>query len=145
MTDEEKKAFFEVKKAEMKAQKEAKKAVVDKLIAGESLTADEEALRLEALSKIEERSGKRSKPGADIIAKVLAGDELSADEQTQLAEMQARHAEKEAQRAILKPIRDKVDAGEELTEEEQTILDEAKQKRKERKKGGRDGRKGDRR
>jgi len=126
MSDEEKQEFFEAKKAEMKADKEAAKAVIDKLVAGESLTAAEEATRLEMLAKIEENTGKHSKQWSEIIAKILAGDELSADEQTQLETMQAKHAEREAQKAIMQPIRDKVDAGEELTDEEQATLDEAK-------------------
>lgn len=137
MSDVEKKAFFDAKKQAMKAQKEAGKAVIDKLIAGESLTADEEATRLEMIAKIAEKadSGK-TKQGSEIIAKILAGDELTADEETQLSEMQAKHAEREAQRAILKPIRDKVDAGETLTDEEQAVLDDHKANKPEGKKGG---------
>ena len=45
MSDSEKQAFFEAKKTEMKAQKEASKAVIVKLINGESLTAAEETTR----------------------------------------------------------------------------------------------------
>ena len=130
MSDDEKQAFFEAKKAEMKAAKEAKKAVVDKLVAGEALTASEEATRLEALAKIEERSAKRSKPWADIIAKILAGDELTAAEQEDFLEMREERAEKEARRAIIEPIMEKKKAGEELTADEQALLDEYKSERK---------------
>lgn len=135
MSDEEKKAFFEAKKAQMIAQKEAGKAVIDKLLAGESLTAAEEAIRGEMLMKIEEDDTPR-RDGGDIIAKLLAGDALTDEEQTQLAEMQAKHAEREAQRAILEPIKEKLKVGEELTDEEQTILDEAKANKPEGKMGG---------
>jgi len=134
MSDEEKKAFFEEKKAEMIAQKEAKKAVIDKLLTGESLSASEEALRGEMLVKIEEGSHKRD--NADIIAKVLAGDELTDAEQTEFVEMQEKHAEREAKRAIMQPIKEKLKAGEELTDEEQAILDEAKANKPEGKIGG---------
>jgi len=128
MSDEERQAFFETKKAEMKAEKESAKIVVDKLINGESLTAAEEATRGEMLMKMEE--GNHKKGGSDIIAKILAGDELTADEETQLVEMQAKHAEREAQRALIEPIKAKLDAGEELSDEEQALLDEAKENRK---------------
>lgn len=142
MSDEEKKAFFEEKKAEMKAQKEAKKAVIDKLITGESLTASEEALRGEMLIKIEEGSHKRD--NADIIAKVLAGDALTDAEQIELVEMQEKHAEREAKREEIKAIRDKIDAGEELTDDEQALLDEAKAYKSEWKKRGKGHRGGER-
>lgn len=56
MSDDEKKTFFDAKKQEMKAQKQAGKAVIDKLIAGETLTAAEEATRLEMIAKMEEKS-----------------------------------------------------------------------------------------
>jgi hypothetical protein len=45
MSDTEKKAFFDAKHDEMKAEKEVGKLVIDKLINGESLTAAEEAIR----------------------------------------------------------------------------------------------------
>jgi len=125
MSDEEKKEFFEAKKAEMIAEKETAKAVIDKLINGESLSAAEEAIRGELLMKIEDDESPR-RDGGDLIAKILAGDALTADEEAQLAEMQAKHAERDAQKALLEPIKAKLKAGEELTEEEQATLDEIK-------------------
>ena len=102
MSDDEKKTFFDAKKAKMKAQKEAGKTVIDKLIAGESLTAAEEATRLEMIAKIEDFGGNHTRKGKgewrEIIAKILAGDELSADEEIKLAQMQAKRAERESQR-----------------------------------------------
>ena len=93
MSDTEKKEFFSAKKQEMKAQKEAGKAVIDKLINGEPLTAAEEAIRGEILMKLQDDTGK-SRKGSDIIEKILAGDELSADDENQLILMQAKRAER---------------------------------------------------
>lgn len=153
MTDEEKQAFFEAKKLEMEAQRAEHKNVIDKLIAGQTLTADEEATRLEMLTKIEDKTANMDHPareGTDIIKKLLAGDELSTDELTKLAEMQAKHAEREAEKAkidamseeekeayfeakklemqakmeIVKPLLEKLRNGETLTAEEQATLGE---------------------
>ena len=141
MSDNEKKAFFEAKKSEMTAQKEAHKEVIDTLIAGESLTAAQEATRLEMIAKMEDADGDHKGRGdgewREIITKILAGDALTATEETQLAEMQTKHADREAQRAIIKPIIEKKKAGEELTSEEQTVLDEMKANRPEWKGKGR--------
>lgn len=141
MSDDEKKAFFTAKKAEMNAQKEAGKAVIDKLINGESLTADEETTRLELLAKIESKStdGKKLREGTALMIKVLAGSELTAEDEAALAEKQAKSAEREAQKAILEPIKAKLDAGEELSEEEQAVLDEMKANKSEGKRSGKKG------
>lgn len=119
MTDAEKQEFFAVKKLEMEGQRAEHKNVIDKLIAGETLTASEEATRLEMLAKIDEKVSENNHPareGADIIAKLLAGDELTADERTELANMQKVHAEREAEKA-------KIDA---MTDDEKTVYFEAK-------------------
>jgi hypothetical protein len=142
MSDEEKQAFFDAKKEEMKIKKEAHKSVIDKLINGESLTAEQEAIRLEMLAKMEDMDwnhrGKGHREGKEIISKILAGDELRAEEETQLVEMQATRAEREAQRAILEPIMERKRAGEVLSDEEQAVLDEMKENRAEEKMGGGD-------
>jgi hypothetical protein len=132
MTDTEKQEFFAIKKEEMQAQREVEKSVIDKLIAGESLTADEEATRLELISKFESEDNEHAerRDGGDIIAKLLAGDELTSEETASLAEMQALHTEREAQMEILKPILEKVKAGEELTTDEQALLDASDMKGK---------------
>lgn len=133
MTDDEKQAFFDAKKETMNAEKEASRAVVAKLINGESLTADEEVTRLGVLAKLESRSweGKEIREWSELIIKVLAGDELTADDEAALAEKQEKHAEREASRAIIEPIKAKLDAGEELSDEEQTVLDEMKENKAE--------------
>lgn len=151
MTDEEKKAFFDAKKQEMQVQREAQKQVIDKLIAGEKLTADEEATRLSLLAKTQTQSEQHpSREGVNIIEKLLAWEELTSDEQSQLSEMQAKHAEREAEHAkieamsdderqayfeakhaereakmeIVKPLMEKFRSGETLSAEEQTTLRE---------------------
>ena len=148
MTDTEKQAFFAAKKSEMEAQKIAHKAVIDALIAGQSLTADQEAMRLEMLAKMQDDSHPR-RDGGDIIEKLLAGDALTDAEQTELVKMQELRAVREAEKAkidamsetereayftakkaemdakmeTLKPIFEKQKAGETLTAEEQAQLD----------------------
>ena len=127
LSDEEKKAFFEAKKTEMNAAKEAKAALVAKLIAGESLSNEQETLRAEMVEKLSENSDKVSKkPGFEVIKKLINGESITAEDQVILDEMQAKKAEKEAQKAILEPIKAKLEAGEELTADEQATLDELK-------------------
>lgn len=58
MSDDEKKAFFETKKAEMQARREAHEAVIDKLLAWEKLTSDEELVRTEIVKERAERKAK---------------------------------------------------------------------------------------
>ncbi len=128
MSDEEKQTFFADKKAQMNAEKEASRAVVAKLINGESLTSAEETIRGELLVKLESRTseGKELREGSALIIKVLAGDELTSEDEAALAEKQEKHAQREAQRVIIEPIKAKLDAGEELTEQEQAVLDDHK-------------------
>jgi hypothetical protein len=145
MSDEEKKAFFEAKKADMNAQKQAKSDMMAALIAGDTLSAEQETMRAELLTKLETRvsEGKETREGTAVIVKILAGDVLTADEQIILDEMQAQKAEREAQKALLEPIKAKLDAGETLTDDEQALLDAAKAERKENGKGkGKKGSKG---
>lgn len=141
MSDEEKKAFFDAKKVEMKAKKDSHKAVIAKLVAWGTLSQDEELARVEILERL---SGDKAsaREGTDIIKKLVNGETLTADDQSSLDAMQAKYAERQAQRAIIQPIKVKLDAGEELTEAEQTLLDEAKVERKAHgkwKKGGKKG------
>ncbi len=73
MNNDEKKAFFDAKKSEMEAQRTAHKNVIDKLIAGQTLTADEEATRLDMIAHIQENTTDHpAREGSDIIAKLLA-------------------------------------------------------------------------
>ena len=53
--------------------------------------------------------------------------------------MQTKHAEREAQKAIMEPIKAKLDAGETLSDEEQSVLDEMKANKPEGKGKGKKG------
>lgn len=143
MSDEEKQAFFIAKKEEMNAQKEAKADVVTALIAGETLTAEQELIRTEILAQREAATaeGKEVKPGKEVILKLLSGETLTDEDQASLDEMKAKSEEREAQKAILEPIKAKLDAGEELSDEEQAVLDDHKATKSEGKQGGRKGNK----
>lgn len=152
MTDAEKKAFFDAKKSEMEAQRTAHKAVIDTLIAGGKLTADQEATRLEMLAKFETEATDTDHParvGVDLIKKLVAGDALTDAEKTELLNMQKIHTEREAEKAkidamsesereayfeakkaemdakmeVIKPLLKKQKAGETLTSDEQAQLD----------------------
>lgn len=100
MDDEEKKAFFEAKKVERKAEKEAKKIerlahenVIDKLLAWETLTSDEETLRSEIIEKRAERKLQREAREAEmgkiktIMEKKKAWEDLSEEEEAKLDEV----------------------------------------------------------
>lgn len=58
MTDEEKQAFFESKKEELRARQESHENVIDKLLAWESLTSEEEIIRQEIIQLRTERKEK---------------------------------------------------------------------------------------
>ena len=89
MSFEEKKALMQEKKSEMQARREEHKAVIEKLLAWESLTAAEEATRLEMLAKMQDDTLPRRHHG-DIIEKLLAWDELSAEELSELEVMKEK-------------------------------------------------------
>lgn len=55
MTDEEKITFMENKKEEIQIIRESEESVIDKLLAGESLTQEEELIRNEIIKKRSER------------------------------------------------------------------------------------------
>lgn len=63
MTDDEKKAFFDTKKAEMQVKRQSHEAVIDKLLAWEKLTADEEAVRAEIIKHRAEMKTKMTEIG----------------------------------------------------------------------------------
>ncbi len=129
MSDEEKKAFFDAKKAQMKAKKQLHKTVVAKLIVWEVLSDDEELARVEILERLSgDKASKREHTAT--IKKLVNGETLTVAEQAELAAMQAKHAEREEMRAIIEPIKQKKKAGEELTEEEKNILKEARKNKK---------------
>jgi|JI10StandDraft_1071094.scaffolds.fasta_scaffold71141_3 Spy/CpxP family protein refolding chaperone len=80
MTNTEKQAFFEKKRTEMEAKRDAHEVVVDKLLAGTALTADEEKIRAEIITQRAERKVQKEKMDA-IRAKLAAGTTLTTEEQ----------------------------------------------------------------
>lgn len=90
MTPTEKKAFFETKMTEQRALRDAKEAVIDKLINGETLS-DAEKVTL-ATIKTERAAAKEARVAREakiaeikpILDKVQAGTALTADEQAKL-------------------------------------------------------------
>jgi Spy/CpxP family protein refolding chaperone len=95
MSQDEKKAFFQTKKTEMHADREAKENVIDKLLAGETLTSDEEILkdeiivqRAEKKLKMEERQANKEEMKT-IIDKKKNGEALTQDEEAKLEEMKS--------------------------------------------------------
>jgi Spy/CpxP family protein refolding chaperone len=80
MSATEKQAFFEKKRAEMEAKHDAREAVVDKLLAGTALTADEEVIRQAIIKERAERKAERAKMEA-IRSKLQAGTTLTTEEQ----------------------------------------------------------------
>nr|MDD3720668.1 hypothetical protein [Candidatus Gracilibacteria bacterium] len=90
MTAEQKKAFFENKMTTEKAKRDAKETVIDKLLAGQSLTADEETIRQEIIkeradrkTQMQERETKFQAIRA-VLEKNKNGETLTADEQAML-------------------------------------------------------------
>ena len=93
MSNAEKKTFMEKKFAEMQVQRDAREAVIDKLLAGTALTADEETLRQtiitdRAAHKVKEAQMKAKMEQIQaILAKKQAGTTLTTDEQALLQSM----------------------------------------------------------
>ncbi len=91
MTDTEKKAFFEEKQTEAKAKMEAQESVMDKLLAGTTLTADEETVRQEIITQRAEMKAKQAEMDAmkAILEKQKAGTTLTDDETAKLTAFEA--------------------------------------------------------
>ncbi len=93
MTNTEKQAFFEKKRTEMEAKRDAHEAVVDKLLAGTTLTADEEKIRQEIIAHRTEMKAKRAEMEANrtkiqaILEKKKSGATLTTEEQSLLDSM----------------------------------------------------------
>lgn len=92
LTDEQKAEMLE-KKAEMQAQKQAHEELIDALLAGETLTADQETLRAEMIEKRLEMEEKKEEIKS-LLEKVEAGETLSDEEQTTLDTFKAEHSGK---------------------------------------------------
>ena len=93
MSDTEKKAFFDKKRTEMETKMEARDTVIDKLLAGTTLTPDEEKIRQEIITERTAMKAKRAEMKAQmekiktIIEKKKSGQTLTTEEQTVLDSM----------------------------------------------------------
>ena len=96
MTTEQKQAFLAQKRAEMEARRTAHETVIDKLLAGQALTAQEETTRQEIIKERAERKTEMTARKAQleklktVLEKQKAGTTLTADEQTLLDSMPHR-------------------------------------------------------
>lgn len=100
MTQEERQTYFETKKAEMEARMDSHEAVIDKLLNGETLTADEKKLveeikaqRAEHKAKKAEMEAKRTQMDA-IKTKLQNGETLTTEEQALVDEMKSMKKDK---------------------------------------------------
>lgn len=92
MTDEEKQAFFETKRAEQKAKMESRESVIDKLLAWETLTSDEEVVRQEIITQRAEEKVKRSQMEEvrTLMEKQKNWETLTTEEQEKLDELKIK-------------------------------------------------------
>lgn len=90
MTDQEKKDFFDAKRDEKMQEIQARENVIDKLLAWEILTSDEEELRTIIIQERAERKAKMEERKAQmdeiktILKKKKSWETLTADEQAKL-------------------------------------------------------------
>ncbi|MFA5917150.1 MAG: hypothetical protein WC850_02840 [Candidatus Gracilibacteria bacterium] len=90
MTDSEKQTFFETKMTEQKAKMITHENVIDKLLAGQTLTPSEETTKQEIIKERADRKIEMQKRQADmaeiktILEKKKAGTTLTSDEQAKL-------------------------------------------------------------
>ena len=93
MSNEEKKAFFESKMTQQKAKMEYKENVIDKVLAWENLTTDEQTIKAEIIAQRADRKVKMQEQQAKmeaikaILEKKKAGETLTADEKASLKEI----------------------------------------------------------
>lgn len=94
MTQVEKKAFFEQKMQAQKLEMDAKDNVIDKLLAWETLTSDEQAIKQTIIKDRAERKVKQAEKLEirTLMQKQKAWETLTQDEQSKLTEFQASHS-----------------------------------------------------
>jgi hypothetical protein len=96
MTAEQKIAFLETKRTAAEAKRTAHEAVIDKLLAGTTLTAEEETLRSVIITERAERKAREAEMQAKreqikaILEKKAAGTTLTTEEQALLDSMPQR-------------------------------------------------------
>mgnify|MGYP002350949313 CR=1 FL=1 len=96
MTDEEKKAFFEEKRTEAETKRESRENVIDKLLAWETLTTDEETVRQEIITERAERKVKQEEMNEmrTLMEKVKNWETLTDEEQTKVDNFKANMPER---------------------------------------------------
>jgi len=100
MTQEERQTYFEAKKAEMEAKRASHEAVIEKLLNGETLTAEDKIVIEEMKAQREERKLKQAEMQAkrekllEIKTKLQNGETLTTEEQTFLDEVKALNKDK---------------------------------------------------
>lgn len=96
MTDDEKKAFFESKKLEIQAKIESHENVIDKLLAGQTLSSDEEKIRAEIIKQRAEMKLKKQEMEEikNLINKQRNWETLTTDEQTKFDEFKSQMPKK---------------------------------------------------
>lgn len=93
MSNEEKKAFIESKITQQKANMDAKENVIDKILAWESLTTDEQTIKTEIIKQRADRKIKMQEQKAKmesikaILEKKKAGETLTAEQEVSLKEL----------------------------------------------------------
>lgn len=90
MTDDEKKSFFETKRKEFELKQEKRETVIDKLLAGETLTSDEEVIRKEIINQRTEMKNHKIQMDEmkTLIDKEQSWETLTTEEKTRLEELQ---------------------------------------------------------
>ncbi len=97
MTDDEKREFFEAKRTEHKASRDAKETVIDTLLAWDALSTDQETLRAEIISERAERKIKQVERETQreemkaLFDKKKAWEDLTDWEIAQLEEFKSKH------------------------------------------------------
>lgn len=98
MTDEEKQAFFETKRAEAEAKKEAQETVINKLLNGETLTEAEKVIVEEIKTQRAEQKARKAERDAikALMEKVKNGETLTTEEQATVDAFKAQREERKA-------------------------------------------------
>lgn len=97
MSDNEKKEFFEAKKEELKVNKQAKESVIDDLLAGNTLTIEQEVLRAEIITQRAEKKAKKVEREEQrevmkaVMQKKKSWEDLTQDEETLLEAFKSEH------------------------------------------------------
>lgn len=104
MDETEKKEFFQQKKEESKAMRDLKESVIDDLLAGNTLTAEQENIRAEIITQRAEKKAKQIEREEQrevmkaIKQKKKSWEELTSEEQELLETFKEKHKGKKQKR-----------------------------------------------